>query len=244
MTRTVFTIGILAATMAFGQQEGRRERREGFGGPPGGFMRMNPLLAALDADQDGAVSAAELSQATTALKTLDKDNDGKLSAEEARPRFGRGPGGPAGQGGPGARDPEAMVKNLMEFDKNNDGVLTKDELPERMQGLMTRADADNDGKLTKEELTKSASNMRAPGGERQGGPGGERGPGGPGMARMDKVFSALDTDQDGAVSAAELEAAGKSLAKLDTNSDGKLTEDEVRPSFGPGGPGGRQRREQ
>ena len=237
MTRTVFTIGILAATMAFGQQEGRRERREG--GPPGGFMRMNPVLAALDADKDGTVSAAELSNATSALKALDKDNDGKLSAEELRPRFG----GPGGQGGPGGRDPEAMVKSLFEFDKNSDGVLTKDELPERMQGLMTRADADNDGKLTKEELTKSASNMRGPGGERQGGPGG-RGPGGPGMARMDKVFSSLDTDQDGSISESELQAAAKSLAKLDANSDGKLTEDEVRPNFGPGGPAGRQRREQ
>ena len=244
MKRTVFTIGLLAATMAFGQQEGRRERREGFGGPPGGFMRMNPVLAALDADQDGTVSAAELSKATAALKSLDKDNDGKLSPEEMRPRFGRGPGGPAGPGGPGGpggRDPEEMVKNLLEFDKNNDGVLTKDELPERMQGLMARADADNDGKLTKEELTKSASNMRGPGGDR--GPGG-RGPGGPGMMRMDKVFSALDTDQDGTVSAAEMEVAAKSLAKLDANSDGKLTEEEVRPNFGPGGPGGRPRREQ
>lgn len=236
MNKTLLTFSLVAATAMFGQD---RDRRGGFG-PPGGFMRMNPALAALDADQDGTVSAAELANAGAALKSLDKDNDGKISAEEMRPRMG-GRGGPGGPG-PAGRDPEEMVKSLMEFDKNSDGVLTKDELPERMQGMMNRADTDNDGKLTKEELTKSASSMRGPGGPgAPGGPGG-RGPGGPGMMRMDRVFSSLDSDQDGAISAAELSAASSALAKLDANKDGKLTEDEVRPNFG--GQGGRGRRQE
>jgi Ca2+-binding EF-hand superfamily protein len=234
MNKTLLTFSLVAATAMFGQDRGRR----GDFGPPGGFMRMNPALAALDADQDGTVSAAELANAAAALKSLDKDNDGKISAEEMRPRMG-GRGGPGGPGGPApaGRDPEEMVKSLMEFDKNSDGVLTKDELPERMQGMIARADTDNDGKLTKDELTKSVSAMRGPGGS--GAPGG-RGPGGPGMMRMDRVFSALDSDQDGAISAAEISAASSSLAKLDANKDGKLTEEEVRPNFG--GPGGRARR--
>lgn len=223
MNKTLLTFSLVAATAMFGQD---RDRRGGFG-PPGGFMRMNPALAALDADKDGTVSAAELANAGAALKSLDKDNDGKISAEEMRPRMG-GRGGPAG---PPGRNPEEMVKSLMEFDKNSDGVLTKDELPERMQGMITRADSDNDGKLTKDELTKSASAMRGPGG-----------PGGPGMTRMDRVFSSLDSDQDGAISPTELAAASTALTKLDTNQDGKITEDEVRPNFG--GQGGRGRRQQ
>ena len=214
MKRTLLLVGLMAGTMAFGQEEGRRR-----GGPPGGFMRMNPVLTALDADKDGTVSASELSNAGAALKALDKDNDAKLSAEELRPQFG-------GRGGPGG-GPQEMVTRLMEFDKNSDGVLTKEELPERMQGLMERGDADKDGKLTKDELTKSAGSMRG------GGPGG---PGG----RMDKVVAALDADQDGTISANEMATAATSLAKLDANSDGKLTEDEVRPNFGPGG-GGRRK---
>lgn len=217
MNKTLLTMSLLAATTMFGQD---RERR-----PPGGFIRMHPALSALDADKDGTVSATELANAGAALKSLDKDSDGKLSAEEMRPRMG-------GRGGPGGRDPQEMVKSMMEFDKNADGALTKDELPERMQGLIQRADADQDGKVTKEELSKSTSNMRGPGG-----------PGGRGMG-MDRVFSSLDADQDGSVSAAELAAASNALSKLDANQDGKLTEDEVRPSFGPGGPGGRGRREQ
>ena len=57
------------------------------------MMRMDPILAAIDADHDGTISAAELKNAVAALKPLDKDNDGQLSGEEIRPAFGRrGPG--------------------------------------------------------------------------------------------------------------------------------------------------------
>ncbi len=111
MNKTLLTMSLLAATTMFGQD---RERR-----PPGGFIRMHPALSALDADQDGTVSATELANAGDALKSLDKDSDGKLSAEEMRPRMG-GRGGPGGPGGAGGRDPEEMVKSLMEFDQNSD----------------------------------------------------------------------------------------------------------------------------
>jgi Ca2+-binding EF-hand superfamily protein len=49
---------------------------------------------------------------------------------------------------------------------------------------------------------------------------------------MNPVVGALDTDGDGEVSASELEQSTASLKKLDKNSDGKLTEDELRPQFG------------
>jgi Ca2+-binding EF-hand superfamily protein len=74
------------------------------------------------------------------------------------------------------------------------------------------------------------------------------GPGGPGGGRpVPPVMSAIDTDNNGEVSAKEIENASKALATLDKNKDGKLTEDELRPEMGrggegrggPGGPGGR-----
>lgn len=78
-----------------------------------------------------------------------------------------------------------------------------------------------------------------------GGPPGDRGPRGdrprpPG----NPVLEALDTNGDRVIDADEIKAAATSLAKLDKNGDGKLTEDEVRPmpppgGRGPGGPGGR-----
>lgn len=127
-----------------------RGRRGGFGGPGGGMLRAMPLLAALDANSDGAISADEINNAPTALKTLDKNGDGQLSEDELRPAFG--PGGRGGFSG----SPEEMVKRMMEFDKNGDGKLSKDELPDRMQELMERADANHDGFLTQGELKQMA----------------------------------------------------------------------------------------
>ena len=57
------------------------------------MMRAFPLMAALDADGDRVISAAEIDNAGVALKSLDKDGDGQLSGDEIRPAFGRGPGG-------------------------------------------------------------------------------------------------------------------------------------------------------
>jgi Ca2+-binding EF-hand superfamily protein len=217
----------------------------GRGGGRGGMIRFSPILSALDADHDGVISASELANAPAALKTLDKNGDGKLTEDELRPQFGgrgrgegRGPGRGEGEGeaqGPNANE---LVNTLMAFDKNGDGKLTKDEVPERMQGIFDRADANKDGVLTREELLQSASRQ----GGQQGARGEGRGPEGEGRGRgvrpPDPAMQALDADGDGVISAKEIANATKALKKLDKNADGQLTEDELRPNFGPNGPGG------
>jgi len=186
----------------------------GFGG--GGNFRppISPLQQALDANSDGIIDDAEMKNAVAALKKLDKDNDGRISPEEMRPEgMGRGgfgggggfggpggpgfggglggqfggPGGPGGQGGGfGGGD---FVARLMENDKNKDGKLTRDELPEPMQRMFERGDANGDGAMDKAEIEAMAQRMRqfqdggrggpgGPGG--QGGFGGRPGQGGPG----------------------------------------------------------------
>jgi hypothetical protein len=76
-------------------------------GPDGAGKRpVPPLVAALDANGDGVIDAAELANAPAALRTLDKNVDGQLTQDELRPAGGRGPGpggrGPGGRhGGPG-----------------------------------------------------------------------------------------------------------------------------------------------
>ena len=48
---------------------------------------------------------------------------------------------------------------------------------------------------------------------------------------------ALDTDKDGEISAEEIKNAEDALKKLDTNNNGKVDRQELRPQFaGPGGP--------
>jgi RND family efflux transporter MFP subunit len=90
------------------------------------------------------------------------------------------PGGPAGKGagaGPGGK-----MRNLMEFDKDGDGKVSKAEVPERMQGFFDLIDTNKDGFLDKAEIAAMPRPPRgAPGGGSPGmGPPGAGG-GPPGM---------------------------------------------------------------
>jgi hypothetical protein len=71
----------------------------------------------------------------------------------------------------------------------------------------------------------STAIAQPPGG---GGPGGPRG--------RSPIMEALDADRDGVISAEEIKNATAALVSLDKNKDGKLSEDEFRPT-GPGGEG-------
>lgn len=219
---------VLAAGLVLAQ-EGPR----GFGRGPGG---VSPLVRALDADADGAVSAKEMKAAPGALKKLDKNNDGNLNEDEVRPEFGGREGrGPEGRGeapGAGGASPDELLQTLLAFDKNKDGKLQKDEVPERMQGLFTRGDTNKDGILTTAEIRGLATTQAASAPDR-GGRGEGRGEGG-GMMRMDPIAAALDSNHDGSISSAEIKNAPAALKALDKNDDGQLSGEEIRPNFGRG----------
>jgi hypothetical protein len=155
-----------------GVEEGPPPPPPPFGPPP------SPVIAALDTDADGSLSADEIKNAARALLTLDHNQDGVLDESELRP-----PPPPGGPGGPGG-DPRAFVDFVFQFDKDEDGKVTKAELPERMQRLMQTADRNGDGALSRAEMEALARQRSArqgpggPGGRGFGPPGG--GPGGPG----------------------------------------------------------------
>jgi Ca2+-binding EF-hand superfamily protein len=147
-------------------QAGAQRGPGGVGGGHGhGGGNTNPLFAAIDQNQDGQISLAELRAAAAVIKTLDKNGDGLLSLAECAPAGGGGHGHGGGHGG-GAADPQAeataTVKTLMEFDLNGDGALTKDELPERMQNVIVRADSDGNGVATRDELMAMTLKEAAP----------------------------------------------------------------------------------
>lgn len=172
--------------------------------------RGGPALQLLDADKDSVISIAEINNAPTALAKLDANADGQLTADELRP-----PGRP-----PADRD---MAKSLMSFDKNADGKLAKNELPERMQGMLARGDKDGDGFLTSAEIQ-----AMVPAQPREGEGG---------MMRMDPLLSAIDADKNGIISFTELQNSAAALRALDKDNDGQLSSPEIRPAFG--GRGGR-----
>jgi hypothetical protein len=77
---------------------------------PGGMRHMppSPLMEALDVNHDGIIDAAEIANASAALKTLDKNGDGKLTPDELRPprpQGGHRPGRPPGPDGEAPQPP-------------------------------------------------------------------------------------------------------------------------------------------
>jgi len=78
------------------RERGSQSGGRGGQGGPGGFMRMFPVMTALDSDGNGEISSEEIKGAVVALKKLDKNKDGKLTEDELRPNFG-GRGGASGQ---------------------------------------------------------------------------------------------------------------------------------------------------
>lgn len=151
------------------------EGGRGMGGPGG--MPTFPVMTALDANGDGEISAAEINNATAALKKLDRNNDGRIDQAELRPVFGGreegqrgGPGGP-----PGGGDPAAFAQSMLErMDKDKDGKLSGDEIEGRMKENMERVDTNGDKVIDKDELTEMAKRFQGGG---RGGAGGDNGGG-------------------------------------------------------------------
>jgi len=139
------------------QRAGAGTEVAGFPGGPMGMSQMLPLMKALDTNQDGTLSASEIANASKALIQLDKNGDGVLNAEEMRPDPSAMPGGFAGaRGQPSGQ----MMGKLFEArDKNGDGKLTGDEIPERLQDKMKMIDKDGDGSITKAEFALAAARM-------------------------------------------------------------------------------------
>lgn len=104
-----------------------------------GFMRVNPVLAALDRDHDGIISAEEISEAGASLAALDRNHDGRLTWREVLP------------------EPVALeVFLLFRLDRNGDGVLSREERANPFAALFSEvfdaADRDHDGAITGKEL--------------------------------------------------------------------------------------------
>jgi collagen type III alpha len=188
----------------------------GPGGPPGGRFgpgggieralddlkltgqKQEKAEAAVKAYRENVTKLRELAKSDMLIKMKDVLSEAELktftAALDRQPRPGGPPGGPDGRGrggrGPGAGrglTADQIVERIMSFDKNGDGKITKDELPERMQFLIEQGDTNKDGALDKEEIKKLAAKFASEGLPRGfGGPGapgargGDRGPGGPG----------------------------------------------------------------
>jgi hypothetical protein len=104
------------------------------------FMRVHPVLAALDTNHDGEISESEIRNAAAALRTLDSNGDGRLVEREVQPDRA-----------------VLMASNIMAaLDRNGDGRISPDErqgaIAARFRVLLNRADHEAKGYVTEEDL--------------------------------------------------------------------------------------------
>lgn len=145
------------------------------------------------------------------------------------------------------------VTRMMNLDKDDDGKISKDEMPERLSGMFAKADEDKDGFLTRDEIQKVAFGRMGAGEDGQRGRGrgdrperaesrGDRGPefgdregmrgrgprdgeGRPeGRGAEDGRRSGGDRETDRRRNVAP---ASRLMSAIDTDGDGKLSSDEI-----------------
>ncbi len=116
--------------------------------------RRAAAFAAMDANNDGTVSAEEFAARTNRFDRADTNGDGLLTAEELAA---------AGE----ERAAQRAERMIARLDTNGDGALSEDEIMSRRDParMFERLDANDDGVVSSEEFADA----------RMGGHGGKRG---------------------------------------------------------------------
>jgi len=123
----------------------------------------------------------------------------------------------------GLPQPAAVDEMFRRLDRNRDGKIVADEVPDeqrpRFDRLAAMADKDNDGAVTEEELRQGFDRIR------------QQFAGKPGEMDPARVFEYLDRNADGKLTADEVPSERKSMFERavrfgDRDGDGALTEEE------------------
>ena len=151
--------------------------------------RMQSILTRVDTNKDEVIDEQELKMLEDRFKgnTAQRPQGNGQPADRPqgqRPQ-GRASGQPATQAQQGQqRTVGGFIARLREMDANQDGKISKDELPERMRSILTRVDTNNDDSIDDKELEALATRFSGNAGQRPQGnaqqterPQGQRPPG-------------------------------------------------------------------
>lgn len=189
---------------------------------PHAFADQTELFDRLDTNDDNAITADEVEADKKRLfdrliRTSDRNEDGKLQRDEfvagttpAKPTAGQIDARPA----PGSRaglNPGVIFQRM---DRNKDGKISGDEMPDRMREGLARVDENGDGAVDREEFEKIAQRMRLAATN-------------PRYAQFQRTFMELDKNKDRKLTLDEVpgdrkERFSKMLEKLDDDGDGAI----------------------
>jgi Ca2+-binding EF-hand superfamily protein len=136
------------------------------GGPivPGAPLGMDPQIAQLmanDRNNDGKLTVDEVPRdLVPLLQGVDQNQDGALDRAELegamanmRNQFGGGPWrGPGGNVAGAGNAQQQATGRFLQYDRNGDGRLTANELPQDASRMLQGADRNNDGAIDAGEL--------------------------------------------------------------------------------------------
>ena len=141
--------------------------------------------------------------------------------------------------GPGQHGGMSFMRGMMfwSMDRNDDGFVDRSEFDKFRTKMFERMDADGDGQLSEQEMKNRHGGgygghhqRRDHRGQRHGG----------GRHNGGMMFWFLDRNTDGFVDRAEIDAyRTKRFEKLDSDGDGRITQDDMRNRMGQHGQGPR-----
>jgi len=179
------------------------------------------LIAKYDKNGNGVIDGAEMDAfrkdfmgaAHEELKEFDTDHDGKLSDDEIT----------AIKPGAGAKKNDALTSLLAKYDQNHNGQIDGQEVEALRKdyaatpdGPLKAFDGNHDGKLSDEEI--AALKSKATKAERLAAL----------LAKYDKNSNGMiDADEAESVRKAYAQSPGGELKRLDSDKDGKLSDEEI-----------------
>lgn len=190
MSRTlIFSLMIaMCSSCLWAQESDSRNKRDNGKRPTKQNAKKNrsgrdgaALFQRMDRNGDGVLTRDEVPERLQQRMTgLDRDRNGSISADEFGTAMQRRLGGQNGRGGKQSnmrnggkdsgmrqrmteqmQDPEMWLKRL---DRNGDQVISKDEIPARLEKRFAKIDKNGNDQLDKNEIVAIVEVMKAEGG--------------------------------------------------------------------------------
>lgn len=179
------------------------------------FSYISSLFKKFDKNKDDKVTREEIPQqlrprVAQLFQRLGKNEITKDDLEKIREKMGIEPE-PTAEGESKKQAAKIVDTLFASADKNEDGFITIDEIPEDKKSNFELSDANKDGKVTKKELQVALAKVDM----QTGGP-------------FKRKFDELDKDGNGSLSKKEAPAKlGKMFSRIDSDDDGKVTIQEL-----------------